>query len=130
MLEKMIRPCSTAEMMEAKLSSVSTMSAVSRVTSVPLIPMAIPMSALFSAGASLTPSPVMPTTWPARLQRLHDPHLVLRGDPRKDRGVAPARPASARVVQGVDLVSRTEARVPAPRRAGRSVLPMAAAVSL
>ena len=42
------------------------MSAVSLATSVPLIPMAMPMSAAFSAGASLTPSPVMATTWPRR----------------------------------------------------------------
>jgi hypothetical protein len=41
--------------------------------SVPLIPMAMPMSACFSAGASFTPSPVMATTspaaWSARTRR-------------------------------------------------------------
>ncbi|MNP47017.1 hypothetical protein D3C76_1410530 [compost metagenome] len=58
------RPSRTALAMVEKLSSVSTMSAASLVTSVPLMPMAIPTSACFSAGASLTPSPVMPTTWP------------------------------------------------------------------
>jgi len=33
----------------------------------PSRPIAIPMSAFFSAGASLTPSPVMATIWPSRL---------------------------------------------------------------
>jgi hypothetical protein len=50
--------------MEAKLSSVSVMAAASLVTSVPVMPIATPMSAFFSAGASLTPSPVMATMWP------------------------------------------------------------------
>ena len=33
-------------------------------TSVPVMPIAMPMSAFLSAGASFTPSPVIPTTWP------------------------------------------------------------------
>ena len=37
------------------------MVAASRATSVPVRPMATPMSAFFSAGASLTPSPVTAT---------------------------------------------------------------------
>jgi hypothetical protein len=49
---------------EAKLSSVRTIVAASRATSVPLAPIATPMSALRSAGASLTPSPVRATVWP------------------------------------------------------------------
>jgi len=40
------------------------MSAASRATSVPARPIAMPMSAAFSAGASLTPSPVIATTSP------------------------------------------------------------------
>ena len=59
----MIRPCSIAATMLAKLSSVSTMSAVCLVTSVPVMPMATPMLARLSAGASFTPSPVIATTW-------------------------------------------------------------------
>ena len=55
------RPSRTALAMVAKLSSVSTISAASLVTSVPLIPIATPTSACFSAGASFTPSPVIPT---------------------------------------------------------------------
>ncbi len=56
------RPSLTALAMVAKLSSVSTISAASLVTSVPLMPIAMPTSACFSAGASFTPSPVIPTT--------------------------------------------------------------------
>ena len=52
----------------AKLSSVRIIAAASLETSVPVIPMAMPMSACLSAGASLTPSPVIPTTWPLRLR--------------------------------------------------------------
>ena len=47
----------------AEKSSRSTMSAASRATSEPL-PIAIPQSAARNAGASLTPSPVTPTTPP------------------------------------------------------------------
>ena len=47
--------------MVAKLSSVRIIVAASLETSVPVIPMAIPMSAFLSAGASFTPSPVIAT---------------------------------------------------------------------
>ena len=53
------------------------MSAASLATSVPLMPIATPMSACFRAGASLTPSPVMATISPVALQRLDDAELVL-----------------------------------------------------
>ena len=53
--------------MVAKLSSVRIITAASLETSVPVIPIATPMSAAFSAGASLTPSPVIATTLPCRL---------------------------------------------------------------
>ena len=66
MFAKIARPSSTAATIEAKLSSASTMSAASFETSVPVIPIATPMSAFFRAGASLTPSPVMATTAPDR----------------------------------------------------------------
>ena len=62
----MPRPPSTAVTIVAKLSSVRIMSAASFVTSVPVIPIATPMSARLSAGASLTPSPVIATTLPLR----------------------------------------------------------------
>ena len=66
MLLKTARSSSTALTMLAKLSSSSTMSAASLATSVPAIPIAIPMCALLSAGASFTPSPVAATTCPFR----------------------------------------------------------------
>ena len=64
MLPKMVRPSSMAATIVAKSSSCSTMSDASLETSVPVIPMATPMSADFRAGASLTPSPVMAQMWP------------------------------------------------------------------
>ena len=63
MFEKMPRPSRTARTIVAKLSSARIIFAASLVTSVPVWPIAIPMSADFSAGASLTPSPVIATTW-------------------------------------------------------------------
>ena len=51
-------------MIVAKLSSVSTIAAASFATSVPVIPIATPISACFNAGASLTPSPVIATIIP------------------------------------------------------------------
>lgn len=52
-------PSSMAVTIEAKLSSVKTMSAASLATSLPLRPMAMPTSEIFKAGESFTPSPVM-----------------------------------------------------------------------
>ena len=60
----MRRPSSTADTIVAKLSSASTMSATFFVTSVPVMPMPTPMSALFIEGASLTPSPVIAVILP------------------------------------------------------------------
>ena len=68
MLRQMARPSRTASTMVAKLSSAMTMSAASRATSVPSLPMATPMWASRSAGASFTPSPVIATMWPHRLK--------------------------------------------------------------
>ena len=67
-LAKIRRPRRTPPTMAPKLSSISTMSAASRATSVPRFPMAIPISAAWSAGASLTPSPVMATISPFALK--------------------------------------------------------------
>ena len=77
--------------MVAKLSSASTMSAASLATSVPVTPMATPMSACCRAGASLTPSPVMATTAPQ----------------------SPQAPTSRSFRSGL---MRANTRVPAPRR--------------
>ncbi|KAH3659767.1 hypothetical protein OGATHE_005812 [Ogataea polymorpha] len=64
MLLKMPFPSLMACKMVLKSSSVKTMSAASLATSVPFLPMAIPISASLSAGASFTPSPVMATMSP------------------------------------------------------------------
>ena len=61
MFSKTVRPLATALIIVAKLSSAKIMLAASFDTSVPVIPMATPMSAFFKAGASLTPSPVIET---------------------------------------------------------------------
>ena len=62
------RPFATAFTIVAKLSSVRTMAAASFATSVPVTPMATPISACFSAGASFTPSPVIATIMPRSCQ--------------------------------------------------------------
>ena len=64
MFAKIPRPSRIAAMIVAKLSSARTMSAACLATSVPATPIATPMSADLSAGASLTPSPVMATIAP------------------------------------------------------------------
>ncbi len=58
------RPSSTALTIVEKSSSVRIITAASLETSVPVIPIATPMSAFLSAGASFTPSPVIATMWP------------------------------------------------------------------
>ena len=63
--ENTLRPSSTATMIVAKLSSERTISEAPLETSVPVIPIPIPISAVLSEGASLTPSPVMATTLPS-----------------------------------------------------------------
>ena len=60
----MPRPSLTALTMVAKLSSVRIISAAPLATSVPVTPIAQPMSAALRAGASFTPSPVIDTTAP------------------------------------------------------------------
>ena len=59
-----MRPTVTAFTIVAKLSSVNIISAASFETSDPVIPIAIPISACFNAGASLTPSPLIPMIFP------------------------------------------------------------------
>jgi len=61
----MVRPSSMARTTELKLSSVRIMFEASLATSVPLIPIATPISARLRAGASLTPSPVTATISPS-----------------------------------------------------------------
>ena len=59
---KIVRPSLMPFTIETKLSSIKIISAASLETSVPITPIATPMSALFSAGASFTPSPVIAMT--------------------------------------------------------------------
>ena len=70
MLSKRILPSLTASTIVAKLSSVKTISADDLATSVPLLPMAQPISADDKAGASFTPSPVIATMCPCLLSAL------------------------------------------------------------
>ena len=63
-----LRPFSTALTMVAKLSSARIIPAASLDTPVPVIHIAIPISACFNAGASLTPSPVIATIAPLLCQ--------------------------------------------------------------
>ena len=58
------RPDATAFTMVAKLSSASIISPAALATSVPPSPIAQPISAVFKAGASFTPSPVIATISP------------------------------------------------------------------
>ena len=55
-------------------------------TSVPAMPIATPMSAGCSAGASLTPSPVMATTCPRACSACDQPQLLLGRDAGEDGG--------------------------------------------
>ena len=79
-----MRPYATAPTIVAKLSSVRIITAASLETSVPVMPIATPMSAVLSAGASLTPSPVIATTLPFSLQQPDEADLVLGRDPGDD----------------------------------------------
>ena len=60
-------PSFTASTIVTKLSSVSIISDAFFATSVPLSPIETPISALFKAGASFTPSPVIATIFPTFL---------------------------------------------------------------
>ena len=87
----MARPSRTASTMVAKLSSARTMSAACARDVGAALPMAMPMCASRSAGASFTPSPVIATTWPRALNALHDAELLLGGDAGEDAQVHDAR---------------------------------------
>jgi hypothetical protein len=64
-LSKIRLPYSTPIIMAEKSSLSNIISAASFATSVPVIPIDIPISAFLIAGESLTPSPVTATTSPA-----------------------------------------------------------------
>ena len=81
-------PSSTAGKMVLKLSSTKIMSAASLATSVPLLPIETPMSAIFNAGASFTARVGSQQEkgsfkFPAHLRRRSSPRLPLySGTPR------------------------------------------------
>ena len=122
----MRRPSRTAATMVAKLSSSSTRLAASRATSVPMPPIATPISARASAGASFTPSPVIATISPRGLQRGDDADLLRRIDPgvhpNGARHAAPVRPRAA-------LPARARSAPCRRHRACRSARAMARAVA-
>jgi hypothetical protein len=70
----------TALTIELKLSSRRMIAAACRATSVPLIPIAKPTSALRSAGASFVPSPVTATTCPSSLSPVTRQYLSVGRD--------------------------------------------------
>src|SRR5208282_2154816 len=73
------RPSWTALTMMEKLSPVRIITAATLVTSVP-VPIAIPMSAFFAAGASLTPSPGHGDDLAFLPEDVDPAHLVLGAD--------------------------------------------------
>ena len=74
-----------------------TIAAACLATSVPRMPIATPMSACLSAGASLTPSPIMATISPRGLQRRgRSTQLVLGGDAAEGGDIRPAGRARSR----------------------------------
>ena len=81
------------------------------------------MSACLSAGASLTPSPVIATTSPLALQRADEPQLVLGRDAREHRRLARARVSNAVVVERVELApgERRRRRARSARAIARAV---------
>ena len=74
------------------------------------MPIATPMSARLSAGASLTPSPVMATNSPLRLQRLDDADLLLGRDARVDAHACDARARARRRPSRASSAPREHAR--------------------
>ena len=116
-LSKILRPSRTAETMDVKLSSSSTSEDDSRATSVPLPPMAMPMSADFRAGASFTPSPVMATTSPPAL-RASTMRSFCSGTARAKMATEPMRCRSSS-----SLIVSSSAPVMHPLRVGQADLP-------
>ena len=90
----MPRPSSIALSIVAKLSSVKIISAACRATSVPPFPIAIPISADLSAGASFTPSPVIAVTHPARF-KARTIRTLCSGDTRAKTDTEPIRSSRA-----------------------------------
>ena len=108
--------------MVAKLSSVRIIVAASLVTSVPVTPIATPMSALRRAGRVVDPVAGHRDDVAAGLQRAHDPDLVLGGDagdhadvvePAGEVGVVVAIRSSSAPVTARPGMPRSAAMAPA-----------------
>ena len=113
--------------MVAKLSSVMTIFAASFATSVPVMPIATPTSAVTSAGASFTPSPVIATTLSLRLVGLDDAQLLRGMNAGEDGDAIEARRASS----GSDMRSSSRpSTAMSPSRAMPSVRAIARPVAL
>ena len=125
MLLKTVRPSLTAAVIEAKLSSASTISAASFATSVPLIPMATPMSAFLSGGRIVDPVAGHRHDLLVRLDRLHEAELVLGA--RAGEYVDVADPLLQRRGVISSISAPVSAVLPSPMP---SILAMAAAVIL
>ena len=124
MLPKMPRPSSTAATIDAKLSSVSVIAAASRATSVPEMPIATPMSAFLSAGASLTPSPVIATTWRCACSAATTRSLCA-GDTRAYTPILVTRRASSAssiASRSAPVTTSPAARMPSSRATARAVV--------
>ena len=110
--------------MVAKLSSARIMEAASLDTSVPVMPMATPISAFFRAGASLTPSPVMDTMFPFRCQAL-TMRILCSGDTRAYTEIFSSRPSrSASVIWSSsrpDTASSPSRKIPSWRAMAEAV---------
>ena len=87
------------------------------------------MSASRRAGASFTPSPVMATTWPRRLQGLSDTQLLLGLDPRHDGAVDVEHPAELQQIGGQLRTEQQrgtrlgQTRLPSDGQGGRRMIP-------
>ena len=112
------RPSRTASTMVAKLSSARIILAASLATSVPVMPIATPMSAAFSAGASLTPSPVIATTLPSACSA-STMRSLCAGATRAYTDVLRTAAAKAGGVERVELGAGQRLRARARRCRGR-----------
>ena len=121
---KILRDSNMAVMMTEMPSSVSTMAAAARAASVAPCT-AMPMSARFSAGASLTPSPVMPVMWPMPWMRFTIRNLC--------SGMTSAKPCASMMTLSTAAASASPASsssvlrmlvpMPSSRHVSRAILP-------
>ena len=129
MLVNVARPCSMAATIVAKSSSSSTRSAASRATSVPLRPMAMPMSAAWQRGPVVDAVAGHRDDVATRLERTGDAELVLGRDPGDHDAVvveqcaaAPARRRAGRRRSSTGLPALRQPDLPRDRRRRRRMV--------